>query len=307
MKILWNNYKKDIFLLSSVLLILSLYFLINMHYFTPVLFWFSTYSELLEQGKVIYRDFYTPLPPLYVYIIHWIHPIFEDCYFLYRIYGIVERLVLVSIIYWTYRQFIDQKWSFVITLFSGFMITSCFFESLANEYTFFCITCLLISGLLFLRMQKYESYASIILSALFLAIGINLKHSIGVPVLGCMSFFLLLFKPQKIKHGKTIVIWLSTLVITLVVLISPVIYHGVWNEFLSSVFYIGSTSSKGSISQIMFKTILRFNLVTYLSTLFILFVTIFFSMFRLQITNSIYKRCTDFVCRKYILTLGCIA
>ena len=55
--------------------------------------WFSAYAQLVLQGKVIYRDFYLYLTPLYVWIIALFTFIFGNSIFALHIFGIVMELI----------------------------------------------------------------------------------------------------------------------------------------------------------------------------------------------------------------------
>ncbi len=55
-----------IFLLAVITIIYS-YFLYDKYY--PITEgWFQDYARYIRQGQVIYRDFYCPVPPLYIWM-----------------------------------------------------------------------------------------------------------------------------------------------------------------------------------------------------------------------------------------------
>ena len=61
--------------------------------------WFSAYAQLVLQGKVIYRDFYLYLTPLYVWIIALFTFIFGNSIFALHIFGIVIILLISITLY----------------------------------------------------------------------------------------------------------------------------------------------------------------------------------------------------------------
>ena len=51
--------------------------------------WFSSYAQLVINGKVPYRDFYLYLTPLYVWLISLITYIFGSSLFALRVFGVL--------------------------------------------------------------------------------------------------------------------------------------------------------------------------------------------------------------------------
>jgi len=132
-KKIWNsNYiantnphkDKTYFIMSGILLALFLCFfipLVNSYIFIAD-GWTQYNSELMKNGKVIYKDFFMYLPPIHGMINHLLSLISDNNLFIPRIFGLCERLLIIFFAYVILCKFFKPS-IVVITLLSSAILS----------------------------------------------------------------------------------------------------------------------------------------------------------------------------------------
>ena len=107
---------------SDYLYFLMLYFVFNFFFinkFFPITEgWFQDYARYMMEGQFPYRDFYVPVPPGFIYLVKLLRSFFGDIFIYYRIYGLLERMVLVSLVFFMFKRLFSGKVLF-IAVFTG--------------------------------------------------------------------------------------------------------------------------------------------------------------------------------------------
>lgn len=90
--------------------------------------WFQDWSRYMADGKMPYKDFYLYIPPVYVYITHFVNIIFDNSYLALRVFGIVERLLLIYVVYRIVRR-LYKPW----TCFVAIVASAAFYMSTNSD------------------------------------------------------------------------------------------------------------------------------------------------------------------------------
>lgn len=92
-----------------VVLIGSFNMLLIRNFFPITEGWFQDWSRYIGEGKIPYRDFYLYIPPVFVYIAHIINIVSGGLYIALRVYGVIERVLLVLVCYKILRRFFSDQ------------------------------------------------------------------------------------------------------------------------------------------------------------------------------------------------------
>lgn len=168
--------------------------------------WFHAYSQLLDQGKVVYKDFYFYLTPLYLHIFNVFSSIFSDSIFSLRIFGFFINVGILFLIYIILKNFFRNNAAFFGAITSFFYYQSGV-AFISYDFTQVLTLFLLISLsiMFFIVDKKNNNYLSLILSYLlgiFSFAVFFIKQSNGSFVL--ISIFLslitfIIFNKDKLK------------------------------------------------------------------------------------------------------------
>lgn len=103
----FNRENMYIFLLVVTSLIFNLMFVNrNMNH---IVGWNQFCARLMDDGKFPYRDYFYYLPPLYLWLARAIIKVTNGNFLLYRVYGIVERIVIQIIIFKILKRFFKME------------------------------------------------------------------------------------------------------------------------------------------------------------------------------------------------------
>ncbi len=297
-----EKHKKNILYISILLLLLAGYNLFLCNKFFPVTEgWFSEYAMYILDGQIMYKDFFMYIPPLYPLIIAFLIKIFGNYYLVLRIYGIVERLILVLIVWLILKHYFSNKSCFISILIASIL----YMTNLQDLFYGYYQTSLLIamfSLLFFINSNNIEFsnrkrffFAS--LSGISVGILLYCKHTLG---LICFLLYLALFifyiiMNKNDRSLKYLIIYAFSF--CLVVIIGIIILQslGALNPMIDQLFF--SSNSKGSLWNILLNFIV--NAKEYLNFIIIsLIVGIYcvFSNFLLKNKfNNRYKLLLDII------------
>lgn len=243
-----NKWERVIAILVLSIITMVYSGLVCSKYFPITEGWFQDYARYISQGQFIYRDFYCPVPPGYIWITTLLCNLTNYSFLALRIYGILERVALLIIVYLLLSRVYSDK----ITFFS-LLVGSVIYSSTNTDlfYGYYQTSLLFAMVTLYFSVKMYETiehsrrYA--ILYGVFSGITFCIKQNTG-------AFFAILiglgyiFLMRKIDLKKAIIniIWgfLAALAV-LIFLILVLAFNNAFFPFLEQV--IGGTSAKGNI------------------------------------------------------------
>lgn len=271
-------------ILFLILLIYLFFHLFLINGFFPITEgWFQDYARYIMQGEVPYRDFYVPIPPGFLFLIKLLRSIFGDIFLYYRIYGIIERCILVTIVYFIFRRLYPDN-SLFIALLTGSVIYTANVQDIFYGYhqsSFFVSVIVL-----YVIIRMHEEFNGNRVYLWSMAFGILsvcafiFKQTIGglLPITLLCVFTLLNFKKDK---RKTIYCDLISVAFALLLLLLIGIMLSLHNAFIPCIkqIFIGA-QSKGDFINIFIGFIPRMiknlntNVIVFFSFLFLLYVII---------------------------------
>lgn len=250
----------------SLLVVVATFNIILADAFFPITDgWFEDWSRYIEDGLVPYRDFYLHIPPAFVYIAHFVN-LFSDYSFLaLRIYGIVERLLIVTIAFLVIRR-IFKPWVCFIALvgasgiytafntdvFFGYYHTALLFALLALYF------CLRVFELIDEKQEKDSKkedrgialFSSLIGISCFLCFLSKQTTGLVIAIALLVTVTCVLAVMRKDKLLQVLICILAGILVGTVLLFIPLFISGAAESFVSQVF--GGSSSKGSFFGVAF-------------------------------------------------------
>lgn len=228
-------------------------------YFPVTEGWFQDYARYILNGNVIYRDFYCPVPPGYILITTLLCKITNYSFMALRLYGVLERIILLSVVFTLLCRIFDKK----ITAFS-LIVGSVIYASTNTDlfYGYYQSALLFAIITLYFCVRMYETfdtnnYKYAILYGLAAGITFCMKQNTGAifpTFIGIGYIFLTLSKDRKKSIGNIFVGFLSAM--SVLGMMFFVLYcNGALMPFIDQV--IGGTSSKGALGTIFFSFIRR--------------------------------------------------
>lgn len=216
--------------------------------------WFSVYGRLLQGGAVPYRDFYLFLPPLYPLKIAALMDLFGDNLIVFRVYALLERLLLVAVIYRLYLKFASPRSAFLAAVFSVFLYASSSVDVVYSYYQ----TCLLLGilsaySLLKAALNRERAVTFISFSGVLSGLAFMCKQSTGLFVAAAVPTMLwVLFSGASApKRPRLISVYLAAFALSLSPFLLWLQYNGAFPAFVSQVF-LGGVSSKGTLLGMLF-------------------------------------------------------
>ena len=239
--------------------------------------WFANYGEMMKRGELPYRDFYCFIQPIPLLISRVIVGCGDKLIY-FRYYACAERLLLTLALYWMLRQQFSRLSSFVATVTSVVVMTSCLDDALFSYFA----TCLFFSVVAMGAFAR--SFASdrrgglfLLLGGVFLGLAFYTKQSLG-GLMGVTFFWVLIFTARSVREwfGSLMKIGAGFSLIGLPFSIG-LLALGVSGDYLREVF-LNAVSQKGGASHILTGFFLRLNEPLYLvvtGVMLILFVLLF--------------------------------
>ncbi len=272
-----NMKEKIIAMIALVVITIVFSGLICNKYFPITEGWFQDYARYILQGKFIYRDFYCPVPPGYIWLSTLICRCTNYSFLALRIYGIIERILLILIVF----ELLSKVYSYKVTFFAvlvGSVIYSSTNTDLFYGYYQSSLLCAMI--MLYFGVRMYEStnnsrkYA--ILYGLFAGITFCMKQNTGAffAVFIGLGYILLMRKIDLKKSIFNVFCGFLTAMSVLAILAIVLAANKALIPFVEQV--ICGTSSKGSLISIftagIFRMIYRKSGYVFISALVLIFV-----------------------------------
>lgn len=246
-----------------VVLVGSFNMLLIRNFFPITEGWFQDWSRYIGEGQIPYRDFYLYIPPVFVYIAHIINTVTGGLYIALRVYGVIERILLVLICYRILRRFFSDQICFLSLIGSSGIYMSLNSDVFYGYYqnSLFWGAC----ALLFLLrawefMSSGESRRSardVCAAGILCGLSIMSKQTallfVGVTAI---VFICLIAREYGCISASTAFLWglIGICAAVLPILIS-LYCVGALESFIAQVFF--GSSSKGSLSSVLVSFIPR--------------------------------------------------
>lgn len=177
----------DVISLILLNLLVLLFCLLTFNRFaSDLLGWNVMATDLLESGKMVYRDFFYYLPPGYLIQCEIMKLISGSSFLGFRFLGILERLLIMSLQFIILRRFFKTQYVFIACLVSCILYGSTLFDIFGDynqSYRLFLlcgIFCAIKFGEHLDDQSKHGELRWIFFCGLFLGILFLYKQSLGV-------------------------------------------------------------------------------------------------------------------------------
>ena len=111
-----NKWERVIAILVLSIITMVYSGLVCSKYFPITEGWFQDYARYISQGQFIYRDFYCPVPPGYIWITTLLCNLTNYSFLALRIYGILERVALLIIVYLLLSRVLLVEQAFILRM-----------------------------------------------------------------------------------------------------------------------------------------------------------------------------------------------
>lgn len=245
--------EKRVWLLCLAVLTLLYHILFFNRFFPIQEGWFNVYAHYVRSGCVPYRDFYFFLPPLYLLKITALLNIFGDAFITFRIYAVIERILLISLVYAVYLRFARPRTAFLAALLSLFMYAGASVDVIYSYYQ----TCMLLGVLslyfLVLALEREGRWQFIALSAAFAGLSFMCKQSTGLFILLAVpAAILVAFRATGLRRSASLLaVYCGFAALSVVPFLLWLGLSGALPPFVSQVF-LGGVASKGSLVTMLF-------------------------------------------------------
>lgn len=243
-----SRWEKVIAIITLSVLTVVFSLLLYDKYFPITEGWFHDYARYISQGEFIYRDFYCPVPPGLIWLTTLLCKLTDYSFLALRMYGIIERVFLLIIVFLLLSRVYSNK----ITFFS-LLVGSVIYSSTNTDvfYGYYQTSLLFAMITLYFSVRMYESeehsrfYA--VLYGVFAGITFCMKQNTGAffAIFIGIGYMLLM---REIDFKKSVVNvfcgFLSAMAV-LMCLAAFLAVNGALVPFFEQV--IGGVSAKGSL------------------------------------------------------------
>lgn len=225
--------------------------------------WFTYYSQLMDQGRFPYRDFYVHIQPIYLYLISGLGKIFGNEFIVLRTYGIIERCLIGVLLFYHMKKYFPPASSFLGVIL-GLFIYSSFNVDLSYSYYQTSLLLTFLSAIFLFRAiditesQSLNGHIWIILAGIFSALAFFTKQSSGLLFLILYLMIISLYYFRLAGFGvalKEILLFFAGFLMVAGGVIVWLGHHHALSDYCRIVF--GSASSKGDLNDILFGFIAR--------------------------------------------------
>lgn len=251
--------------------------------------WAKVYCEMIKMGKIPYRDFYYYLPPINLLIDYFFYKFSFGYFIIYRLWRLVERLVIVCLVYYIMKKRFPSFYSAIFSFLASVLSVATPFDQTGdyhqtaqllvillvinfikyienkdkkeNQYLFFCG---IIGGLLFGIMQSYCVAATIVFFVFYVFTSVFAKK----------------------KFWKIVFVIFGSL-IPLLLLFTYLFISKSFTQFVYQVFL--DSDSKGTIFDILFGSQIRI-VITRVPACLAIILLVFRKMFDYFLKGEIAQR-----------------
>ena len=184
--------------LLAVLCIFAVVTLFHIFYYNkflpPTDGWFYTMAQQIKNGMMPYRDFSYCMTPFYLYKISIINSIFGDAVINMRIYGIIERCIICSLLFLSLKCITPIKYAFLVSIVSFMCMTTVGYDLISSsvQCSILCSTIVLYLWTKTIKATKtWEYYLYLFLIGLFCFQAFQYKQTTGFMI--SFASFVLVF------------------------------------------------------------------------------------------------------------------
>jgi hypothetical protein len=209
------------------------------------------YARLMQQGKLPYKDFYFYTQPLSLFISEALLHLSDKIIFA-RYYGIFERIVLFSLLYYMLSRRFSMMASTIGTLTSSIVFMT-YYPDVFFSYLYTSLVFLMAAAAslqtAYILPAKRSSF--LFLAGTFASLSFFAKQSNGL--LGCMAIALstILLTQNLRRVCRDLLLELCGGLLAAAPFIAWIQMNNLWKPYLTQVF-IGAASSKGTLLTILF-------------------------------------------------------
>ncbi len=239
-------------------LILSVYAVFNIiladKFFPVSEGWFQDYANYILDGQVPYRDFYMFVPPLFPLLMTLISSISGGLFIAFRIFGIIERMVLIFVVFCLLRKLFDSRTVF-ISLLTGAIV----YISNTQEifYGYYQTSLLWAIILLYFAVKVYERfedscYRFSVLFGVTACLTMFIKHTTGIILFGALfvALFALNYRRDKKRCLTSSIIQVASFAVLTAVFLIVASCFGALKPMMEQLIF-GAASSKGSLLEVL--------------------------------------------------------
>ena len=303
-KIRNSKYITDAVAIIFLILIILIYHYCYMYKYLPIQEgWHQIIGNNILQGKLPYRDFHIILPPIFPYLCAFVDKFFGDTPSVFRIWGMLERIIIFPIIYIILRKLFSVQnvfWAVIV----GFIFYANSFADYIN--TFYQTTLFFGIISLFFLLTYNEALKSnvntskrlliIFLSSIFATLSLLTKHSPGLFTLFVITVsFIMIQIINKRKIWKDYIFFAMGFFIPICILLYYLYSNNISNNFFQMIF-VDSLNCKGSnITNMLFSFILKYikTPLFYINIIVLFILYYIFKKFQINIiekaNNNIVK------------------
>ena len=232
--------------------------------------WSQFYIELMNRGKVPYKNFYYYLPPLSLFE-DWVLWKMSFGYFIvYRLLRLFQRIFRVEIVYYVVSKRVNYRIAFLSGILSTVLLSANVYD-LCGDYNQTQQVLVILMGIVLLKYVDAvknnninKKYIWITLSGVIGGLMFLQKQTIVLSSFLVFGFLLIIFVIIGFENNglKTVVYVILGTFIPIVPTGIYLVRRGAFNEFIYQVYQ--DTSSKGGIFEIVFGKLGRILIDNYL-------------------------------------------
>lgn len=244
--------------------------------------WGIYYVELIKKGLVPYKDFYYYLPPLNLGIDYAFWSFSAGYIIIYRMFRLLERLFMISMIYWLLSKYFKPQYVLIGT-YAGAILGTAVVYDLMGDYNqtselFIVFLCWLVIKYVESNTQK-ERYLSLFFVGFVIALTFLLKQSSGLAagIIYSITFCVYSWIQMNQNFIKEIISVIAGIFIPLLVCVLYLCLNDAFVPFIEQVFLNGSNSKGGLFNIIIVSIVSQFK--NYPELILFLFMVLFVNLY----------------------------
>ena len=247
--------KKDSFFLFILLILTCVFnlFLVDKFY-TITEGWFQDFANYIKDGKVPYRDFYLFIPPFWPALMTLISTLSDNTFLYFRIYGVLERIIVVTISFIILHHSFRSDHIFIALLAASAVYISNLQDLFYGYYQTALLLVLILIWLSILICESVDTKKRTIYAIVYgtlAGITTMAKLPAGV-IMFCILTFITFFTLYKRGENalRTTIISIASYLISIFLCLIPWVILGAFNPMIEQL--LKGSSSKGSLFTILF-------------------------------------------------------
>ncbi|HNW74369.1 MAG TPA: glycosyltransferase family 39 protein, partial [Bacteroidales bacterium] len=215
---------------------------------------FQDFNNYIKDGDIVYKDFYLFITPTFPYLMAAIGEIFGGSFLSFRLFGIIERLILIIVVYRILKRFYPDKIIFPALLTASIIYMSNVQDVFYgyNQTILLCSIIVIFYAIKILENLNVRPIRYSILFGIFSGITFSIKQTTGIllPVSLALTILLINWNNNRKLALKSILTAFISALFVLSILILMLIESSAFTPFIEQVFL--GASSKGNIFTILF-------------------------------------------------------